>query len=64
MTNNLFAPAQLDFLKGKSCQLQLLESMEDWSASFDNSVETDIIFYDFRKAFDTISHNKLLLKLK
>ena len=63
-TNNLFAPEQFGFMKGKSCQLQLLESMEDWSVSLDNSVETDIIFYDIKKAFDTISHNKLLLKLK
>ena len=37
--------------------------MEDCSASLDKSVETDIFFYDFRKAFDT-SHNKHLLKLK
>ena len=33
MTNNLFAPEQFGFMKGKSCQLQLLESMEDWSVS-------------------------------
>ena len=50
-------------MNGKSCTLKLLEVTEDWTEAVDNGKELDAIFYDFRKAFDTISHSKLILKL-
>ena len=62
--NDLLLPAQFGFTKGKSCQLQLLESLEDWTKSSDNGTDVDVIFYDFKKAFDTLSHRKLILKLE
>ena len=63
-TNNLITENQFGFLKGKSCQLQLLESLEDWTSALDSGSDVDIIFYDFKKAFDTLSHSKLLQKLE
>ena len=62
--NDLPSPAQFGFTKGKSCQLQLLESLEDWTKSLDHGTDVDVIFYDFKKAFDTFSHSKLILKLE
>ena len=62
--NDLLSPAQFGFTKGKSCQLQLLESLEDWTKSLDHGKDVDVIFYDFKKAFDTLSHSKLILKLE
>ena len=56
-SNNLFSNEQHGFMKGKS---RLLESTEDWSATLDNYSETDFIFYDFRKAFDTLSQVKFV----
>ena len=62
--NDLLSPAQFGFTKGKSCQLQLLESLKDWTKSLDRDKDVDVIFYDFKKAFDTLSHSKLILKLE
>ena len=60
MTNNhLFSKHQFGFMKGKSCPLQLLEVLEDWTNALDNGNELDILFYDFRKAFDTLPIVKL-----
>ena len=47
-----------------SCVSQLLECFQDWSLSYDNAIQTDIIYLDFAKAFDTVPHKRLLLKLK
>ena len=60
--NDLRSPAQFGFTKGKSCQLQLLESLEDWTKSLDHATDVDVIFYSM--AFDTLSHSKLILKLE
>ena len=62
--NDLLSLAQFGFTKAKPCQLQLLESLEDWTKSFDHGTDADVIFYDFKKAFDTLSHSKLISKLE
>jgi hypothetical protein len=38
--------------------------MNDWTDSFDNKLGTDAIYLDFAKAFDTVPHNRLKLKLR
>ena len=42
---------------------QLLESLNDWTQSYDNKEETDIIYMDFSKAFDSVAHQRLLFTL-
>ena len=39
--------------------------MDKWTKTFDSktSSQTDIIYLDFSKCFDTICHSKLLFKL-
>ena len=39
-------------------------SSHHWITSLDSKKSTDIIYIDFAKAFDSISHSKLILKLK
>ena len=47
-----------------SCVTQLLECMNDWTDNWDKALETDIIYLDFCKAFDSVPHNRLILKIK
>jgi len=41
-----------------------LESVYDWSVALNNKLTIDIIYVDFQKAFDSVSHSKLLIKLE
>ena len=63
-TNNLFSSAQQGFIKGKSCTTQLLEFLEDVSQALDEGDDVDVIYLDFKKAFDKVPHRRLLVKLQ
>ena len=43
---------------------QLLRCFDDWASSRNKSRPTDVIFLNFSKAFDSVPHERLLLKLK
>jgi hypothetical protein len=62
--NNLYAKCQHGFRKKRSCVTQLLEVMEELTTYMDNKTPIDIIYLDFKKAFDTVPHKRLLVKLK
>jgi len=62
--NDLLSNAQYGFRSKRSCVLQLLEAMEQWTKSLDHGVPVDIIYLDFKKAFDSVPHRRLLTKLK
>ena len=47
-----------------SCITQLLHAMEHWTKSLDDGNDVDIVYLDFCKAFDCISHQCILFKLK
>ena len=61
--NGLYSECQHGFRKKRSCVTQLLEVMEDLTSLIDNNQDIDILYLDFRKAFDTVPHERLLLKL-
>jgi ribonucleases P/MRP protein subunit RPP40 len=42
----------------------LLECIYDWTKNVDKRKNIDVIYIDFSKAFDTVCHNKLLIKLR
>lgn len=62
--NGLITKYQHGFLRKHSTCSNLLESVNDWSLNLKNCATTDIIFIDFKKAFDSVSHQKLICKIE
>ena len=62
--NNFFSKEQHGFRRNRSCETQLLSIMEHWSRVIDDSINIDVIYLDFQKAFDKVLHQRLLSKLK
>ena len=52
------------FIKHHSTASNLLECLRDWSIGLDGHMQTDVIYIDFAKAFDSIVPSKLLFKLE
>ena len=61
---NIFPIQQHGFTYRKSCFTNLLETFEDWTASIDLGYNVDVVFLDFKKAFDSVAHQRLLIKLR
>ena len=64
MQQGLLTKNQHVFIKGKSTLTNLLESVSDWSIARDNKRSATVIYIDFKRAFDMVSHPKLLGLLK
>ena len=62
--NKLINPSQHGFLKARSCLTNMLCFLEDVTKWLDEGSPVDIIYLDFKKAFDKVPHQRLLLKLK
>ena len=50
--NNLICENQHSFQRGKSCETQLIHTIDDIATDLDNGREIDALFLDFSKAFD------------
>ena len=61
---NSFTPYQFGFLPKRSALQQLLLFTEKLLDGKNNRNEVDVIYMDFKKAFDSVSHNALLSKLQ
>ena len=61
---NLHSDSQHGFCKHRSCVTQLLHVVEDLSDMFDNGDPYNIIYLDFKKVFDQVSHKRLAVKLE
>ena len=57
-------PRQHGFLIGKLCTTQMVPFIDDLSLALNNKIRSDIIYFDFAKAFDSVSHDLILYKLK
>ena len=62
--NRLLTCHQHGFRCGRSCVTQLLTVMETWSEWAEERVPFDCVYLDYRKAFDSVPHIRLLRKLE
>jgi len=51
-------------MKERSTLTNLLVTVECWTSILEEGSGLDIIYLDFKKAFDTVSHRKLLQKIE
>ena len=63
IANNILSDHQHGFCEGKSCLTNLIEALEDITSMVDDGMPVDGVFLDFKKAFDKVSHERLLYKL-
>jgi hypothetical protein len=62
--NKFFSDEQYGFLNSRSTTTQLLTTMEDIYNGVQNGYQTDVIYIDFAKAFDSVPIPLLLQKVK
>ena len=60
--NNLYSECQHGFRKKRSRVTQLIEVYDKITEMIDDGKSVDIMYLDLRKAFDSILHERLLLK--
>ena len=63
-TSYPIASHQWGFQPGKSAVSALVDVLHHWSSALDQRKEVAAVFFDLRKAFDSVPHRPLLNKLK
>jgi hypothetical protein len=61
---NILYPLQHGFRKGRSCETQLIEFVDDISKNIQEGRQTDILIMGFAKAFDKVNRSLLIHKLR
>ena len=62
--HNILSDQQHGFRKKRSCESQLILTIQDLASSLDDGEQIDAVLLDFSKAFDKVPHQCLLLKLQ
>ncbi|KAK2152848.1 hypothetical protein LSH36_316g05010 [Paralvinella palmiformis] len=62
--NQLLIKCQHGFIKGRSCVTHLLAVLDKWTEALGMGNNMDAVYRDFSKAFDSVPHQRLLMKIK
>ena len=63
-TTTIISEHQHGFLANKSCATNLVGLCDSVALSLNENIWTDVIYFDFAKAFDSVNHDLLLCKLR
>jgi len=64
INNNFLSDYQHGFIRGRSCTTKMLLVVDKLSEILDQGGAVDTIYLDIAKAFDSVPHERLLLKLQ
>ena len=64
LDNGLITKSQHGLLAKRSTCTNLLDTFQDWVIALNGHANIDVVFIDFAKAFESVSHVKLLHKLR
>ena len=62
--DHLIDSRQHGFMLEKSCTTQLVSFCDSLALSLNENIRTDVVYFDFQKAFDSVNHDIILHKLK
>lgn len=62
--HNLLSDRQFGFRKNRSSILKLLTALNEWTEALDKNSQVDTVYADFRKAFDSVTHKRLIKKVE
>ncbi len=62
-SNNLIIIHQSGFRPNHSCDMALIKVIDEWLSNIDSRNVTGLIYIDLKKAFDTVNHRIMILKL-
>ena len=62
--SELLSYSQHGFRPKRSCNTQLVEVLDDWSKALESHCSIDVVYLDFKKAFDSVPHQRLIYKLR
>ena len=61
--HGLISKQQHGFLAKRSTSTNLVESLNDWTLAVNNRQVVSVAYIDYKKAFDSVCHSKLFIKL-